>query len=336
MFQAKIKEIVKFIFFLSFGVGIFWYVYRKQDPEEMWNAFRGVNLFWLGMTVLVMLISHISRSVRWMMLVEPLGKKVSFWNATLATFLGYFANMAFPRMGEVVRCAVLGKYEDLPPSKLLGTVVVERALDLVLFLFCLILAIALQFDVFTHLGSRYLVQAETGDETSYFGLYVAVILIAVVILIYYLFQDTIQKQKFFISLKQLFKNIAEGFRTLWKLKSLNLFLAHSVLIWFCYYLMMYFGFKVFEFSSELSGVVALSIFVLGSLGMILPAPGGIGAFHFFVISGLVLYLPTEPNINEKAAAFALLIHGVQTLFILISGVVSLILLPVINAKKKKL
>ncbi len=76
MLRAKIRDFIKFVLFLSFGVGIFWYVYRKQDPDKMWAAFEGVNFFWLGLTVLVMLISHVSRSVRWIMLIEPLGKKV--------------------------------------------------------------------------------------------------------------------------------------------------------------------------------------------------------------------------------------------------------------------
>lgn len=334
MFKGKTKEILRFILFLSFGILLFWLVYRKQDSEKIWAAFKGVDFLWLGMTVFVMLISHLSRSVRWMMLVEPLGKKVSFGNATLATFLGYFANMALPRLGEVTRCAVLGKYEDISVAKLLGTVVVERAIDVVMFLLCLVLAIVLQLDVFTRLGERYLASSNSGEAVSYDWLYLSLAILFALAVLFRIFRKTIRKHKFFLAIKELFQKVAEGFRTLWKLKSFNFFLFHTFIIWLCYYLMMYFGFKVFEFSSHLPAVVALSIFVLGSLGMILPAPGGIGAFHFFVISGLVLYMPTEPEIKEKAAAFALLIHGVQTLFILISGVVSLILLPIINAKKK--
>lgn len=336
MFLSKTKEILKFILFLSFGVGVFLFVYRKQDPEKLWSAFKGVDFFWLGVTVLVMLVSHLSRSIRWMMLVAPLGKKVSFWNATLATFLGYFANMAFPRLGEVTRCAVLGKYEGVSVSKLLGTVVVERAIDVVMFLFCLLLAIVLQLDVFTNLGERYLAHSQAGEPNSYTWLYVSGILVMLLGGIYIAFRKSIHEHKFFLAVKRLVQDIAEGFRTLWKLKSFNFFVLHTLIIWTCYYLMMYFGFRVFYFTSQLSSVAALSIFVLGSLGMILPAPGGIGAFHFFVISGLVLYMPYEPDAKEKAAAFALLIHGVQTLFIMISGVVSLILLPILNSKKKAL
>lgn len=336
MLKRNVKEVLKFLFFLSFGIGIFWFVYRKQDPKKIWAAFEGVDFFWLGITVLVMLISHVSRSVRWMMLVEPLGKKVSFWNATLATFLGYFANMALPRLGEVTRCAVLGKYEGISVSKLLGTVVVERATDVLLFLLCLFLAVALQFEVFASLGARYWAHSYSEESISYLWLYVSLGLLLVLVFIYYRFRNSIQEHRVFLGIKQLFQNIAEGFRTLWKLKNFNLFLLHTLVIWVCYYLMMYFGFRVFAFSHGLSATVALSIFVLGSLGMILPAPGGIGAFHFFVISGLMLYLPTEPDIKEKAAAFALLIHGVQTLFILVSGVLSLILLPIVNAKNKSL
>lgn len=334
MLRGKIKGVLKFLLFLSFGIAIFWLVYRKQNPEKLWAAFKDVDFFWLGMTIVVMLISHLSRSVRWMMLVEPLGKKVSFWNAISATFLGYFANMALPRFGEVTRCAVLGKYEQVPMTKLLGTVVVERAIDMLMFLLCLCLAVVLQLEVFTHLGERYLATTEHAEESSYTWFYIIVIIFVLIALSVYFLRSYIRKMKFYMTIKKLVENIIEGFQTIWKLKSFYQFLFHTLLIWLCYYLMMYFGFKVFEFSSKLSAVVALSIFVLGSLGMILPAPGGIGSFHFFVISGLVLYMPTEPDVKEKAAAFALLIHGVQTLFIMISGVVSLILLPIINSKKR--
>ncbi len=331
--QFKIKNVVQFVLFLSLGIGMFWYVYHNQNPEQLWGAFKNVDFFWLGMTVVVMLISHLSRSVRWMMLVEPLGKKVSFWNATLATFLGYFANMALPRLGEVTRCAVLGKYEKIPTSKLLGTVVVERAIDMIMFLICLLLAVLLQFEVFLHLRKRYLEQSEPTSETSHVWLYVCVALFVLGFLIYRRFSTHIQETQLYIKVQNLIQNVLEGFKTVWKLRNFNVFLFHTILIWLCYYLMMYFGFKVFHFSSELSSIVALSIFVLGSLGMILPAPGGIGSFHFFVISGLLFYLPNEPDVKEKAAAFALLIHGVQTIFIMISGVISLLLLPILNRKR---
>ncbi len=315
---------------------MFWFVYRKQNPEKLWGAFDNVDFLWLGMTILVMLISHISRSIRWMMLIEPLGKKVSFWNATLATFLGYFANMALPRLGEVTRCAVLGKYEKIPTTKLLGTVVVERAIDVIMFLLCLVLAISLQFDAFSHLKERYFAQSQaTTTESSYVWLYVSIALLVLVVIIYNFFSDYIQETKVFIKAKNLLQNVKEGLKTVRKLQSFNAFLFHTFLIWLCYYLMMYFGFKVFDFTADLSPVIALSIFVLGSLGMIIPAPGGIGSFHFFVISGLLFYMPNDPDVKEKAAAFALLIHGVQTLFIMISGIISLLSLPILNAKKKK-
>lgn len=318
--------------FLSFGAFLFWLVYRKQDAEALWAVFKDVNFFWLVMCVLVMLLSHISRSVRWVMLIEPLGKKVSFWNATLSVFMGYFANMALPRMGEVTRCAVLGKYEKLSVSKLLGTVMVERAIDLIMFLFCLLLAIALQFNVFMELADRYLAHTKTG-ETSYLWLYILIGLGLVVISIRYLFRTAIEQSSFYKKLKKLFSELAEGFRAVRNLKSLRWFVLHTVFIWLCYYLMMFFALKIFGFSEHLSAIVALSIFVLGSLGMVLPSPGGIGSFHFFVIMGLILYLPQVADIKEKAAAFALLVHGIQTLFIMILGIISLILLPLINLKK---
>lgn len=319
---------------MSLGVLLFWLVYRKQDTEKMLSVFDEVNYFWLSITVVVMLISHLSRSFRWMMLIEPLGKKVRFSNATLSTFLGYFANMALPRMGEVTRCAVLGKYEKIAVSKVLGTVVVERAIDLIMFIIALLIAIVLQFDVFVQLIDKYMAQPN-GTEKSYLILYIVAGILFSIIVLFFIFRSHIKENVIYKKLRAIWIDILEGFQTVRKLKSLNWFIFHTILIWVCYYLMMYFSFKVFDFSYELSAVIGLSIFVLGSLGMILPSPGGIGSFHFFVISGLVLYMPNEPDIQEKSASFALLVHGVQTIFIVIAGIFSLLLIPVFNKNKKQ-
>ncbi len=336
MLQNKIKQALKFLLFLSLGLGLFWFVYRKQNPSELLKAFKDVDLFWLSMTILVMFVSHLSRSIRWMMLVEPLGKKVSFWNATLTTFLGYFTNMAFPRLGEVTRCAVLGKYEKIPTSKLLGTVVVERSIDVLMFLFCLLLAVCLQFKAFSELKDKYFALSEKGNEkASYLGIFIIISIILIGLILYKIWGAQLKEKPLFLKIKKILKEVKEGLKTVGKLKNFKGFLFHTFLIWICYYLMMYFGFKVFGFTAQLSPIVALSIFVLGSLGMIVPAPGGIGSFHFFVVGGLVFYMTKENGVEEKAAAFALLIHGVQTLFIMIAGVGSLISLPLINAKTKK-
>lgn len=331
--SRKLQNILKVLLFLIIGVVIFWLVYRKQDTHKVFEVFEDVNVFWLSMSVIVMLISHLSRSFRWMMLIEPLGKKVSFSNATLTTFLGYFANMALPRMGEVTRCAVLGKYEEIPTSKLLGTVFMERAIDLVMFVICFFLAIILQFDTFFQLGEKYFAKSAEGEQ-SYLVFYILFGVLLLGVFLFYIFRTSIIKTRVYKKLKSLVADVGEGFRSVRELKSFHWFIFHSILIWVCYFLMMYFGFKIFEFSKNLSPIVALSIFVLGSLGMILPSPGGLGSFHFFVISGLVLYMPNVPNINEKAAAFALLVHGIQTIFIMISGVISLILLPIINRRSE--
>lgn len=332
--RRKFGRILKFLLFLLVGVFIFWLVYRKQDTAKIFEAFSDVNVFWLSMSVFVMLVSHLSRSFRWMMLIEPLGKKVTFKNATLTTFLGYFANMALPRMGEVTRCAVLGKYENIPTSKLLGTVVMERAIDLLMFLLCFVLALVLQFDTFIQLGKDYFARSSENQDSSYTGLYIFVGIVALLVLLFYIFRPVIVRTQMYKKGVLLLADIAEGIRSVRKLRNFYSFVFHSILIWVSYFLMMYFGFKIFDFSENLSPIVALSIFVLGSLGMILPSPGGLGSFHFFVISGLVLYLPHTLNINEKAAAFALLVHGIQTIFIMIAGILSLILLPLLNQNQK--
>ncbi len=324
------KNILKFGGFLTLGLLLFWYVYQGQNIEAIRNSLKNINYFWVLMGIFVMFVSHVSRSYRWLMLIEPLGKKVKLSNSILATFVGYFVNLAIPRMGELSRCAVLGKYEGVSSTKLFGTVVIERAIDLVMFVLCFFLAVVSQLGVFKNLYQQYAAAETTEGEVS-IKTFVLLITLGILFLLFVGFRKQIKETVFFQKLQQLLQDIIEGFRTIRKLKSFPNFVFHTLLIWLCYYLMMYTSFKVFDFTNDLSPLVALAVFVLGSIGMIVPAPGGLGSFHYFVIGGLLIYLP---HVEESTlSAFPLLVHGVQTVFIMVCGVLSLILLPLLNRKK---
>jgi len=127
-----------------------------------------------------------------------------------------------------------------------------------------------------------------------------------------------------------FKNIGSGIKSFKDIKNKKTFIFHSVFIWINYYLMFYISFFAFEFTSSLSPIIALSLFVLGSLGFVAPVQGGLGAFHIMVIGGFLIYLPNLENVETLSRSFAVVVHGAQTLMVIIFGFISLLLLPLVN------
>lgn len=123
-----------------------------------------------------------------------------------------------------------------------------------------------------------------------------------------------------------FHGLKEGVLTIKNVEHKWLFIAHSLFIWLMYFLMFYVCF-CFEFTSHLSILVGLAIFVLSSYGMVAPVQGGVGAWHFMVIAALMLYLPHMPDIENMAKVFALLTHGSMTLLYVVVGIICVVMFP---------
>ncbi|MBL7969916.1 MAG: flippase-like domain-containing protein, partial [Prolixibacteraceae bacterium] len=143
------KNIIKAFQFISFfvlGILIFWVVYKDQDMDRIKSILSNdVNYFWIIVSLFLGLLSHVSRTIRWNLMIEPLGRKPRMLNTFLAVMVGYLMNLALPRMGEVSRCGVLARYEKIPFTKLVGTVVLERLIDVLMLLLLLAIVVITQF-----------------------------------------------------------------------------------------------------------------------------------------------------------------------------------------------
>ncbi len=304
-----------------------WYVYRNYDMQEIKATLnKGVNFWWLFLSMVIGLISHFSRTVRWQMLIEPIEKKTSVTNTFFAVMVGYFANLLIPRMGEISRCGVLSRYEKISVSRLIGTVVVERLMDVIMLLLCLLLTLALQFNVVTDFLFK---NADLSKVTNIFtSVWTYVIIFGIVVLLRFL-KKWFSKTSPYMKLKGLWAKFSEGFLAVKNVKNKPAFVFHTVFIWVMYFLMIYVCFFAFEFTSHLSPMAGLAAFVLGSLGMVAPVQGGMGPWHFMVISTLQMYGIAK----NEGAAFALIVWSSINAMIVIMGIISMIILPIINRKK---
>jgi uncharacterized protein (TIRG00374 family) len=323
-------KFLKIAFFFLIGILLIWWSLHQIPPQE-WDKFTNAlktTKYWVLIPVfLILSFSHFLRALRWRLIMEPLGYKPSISNTFLAVLIGYLANLAVPRLGEVLKCTLLSKYEKVPAEKIVGTIVAERAFDVLSLGIVFVLALTLQFNVIQTGWNELNAQnsAATNTPDNHYLLFTIIGLIIIAIILLYFFRNRLQKTM--LGLKHIIAGIWEGVTSATKLKKHNLFFLYSFGIWFMYLLATYIGL----FGTEGTGssfATAISCLAFASIGMII-TPGGIGAYA--LLMAMVLKLNgvsyTLGLANGTVQWFA------QFIILLILGGTSLILLPIINKKE---
>ncbi len=332
--KKKILSVLKYILFLGGGLLLVWWQLHSMTLEQeiqFKNAFKSANYLLVIPVVLMSLMSHLSRSMRWKLLMEPLGYNPSLKNVFGATMVGYLANSAVPRLGEVLKCTILAKYEKLPTDKLIGTILIERTFDLITYVFFIFFTVIIQIDTVGSFVKNKLTIASEGSIPWWLKLLLFILFIFLIIIIVKRILRLFPNNKTLLSIKHFFGGIAKGFAAIKNLKDRRAFIMHTVFIWSMYLLQIYLGFKAMEATENLNLKAACSVLSLSTLAMIL-TPGGIGSFPFFVMETLAIYnIPTS-----QGNAFGWLIWGVSTGIIIVAGLISLLVLPYINRNKNEI
>lgn len=333
--NKRLISILQYTFFLGAGVFLVWWQLRGMTAEQKNQftlALRSAN-YWLIFPIICMsLLSHLSRSYRWKLLLEPLDYYPKIKNVFSVTMVGYLANAAFPRLGEVLKCTFLSRYEHIKVDKLVGSILIERTFDL----FCFIIFIGITVLIQINKIGGFIKEKITlfGDDAGMPIWVKGLVVLGIIAFIYFLLKFLVKKypnNKTIFKVNNFFKGIGQGFIAIRNLKKRNLFIAHTLLIWSMYLLQVYVGFKAMEHTAALDLRAACSVLVLASFSMIL-TPNGIGLFPIFVMQTLILY-----NIDGAyGKAFGWLIWGVSTCITLIVGFICLLLLPYINKQKNEI
>jgi len=324
-------KLLKIAFFFLIGILLIWWSLHQIPPQE-WDKFKlslEHSRFWIIIPVFFILgLSHFLRALRWRLIMEPLGYRPGILNTFLAVLIGYLANLAIPRLGEVLKCTLLSKYEKVPADKIVGTIVAERAFDVLCLGLVFLLALALQFNVI-QTGWQQLQSSPASGSTENHRLLYLEILGGLMIVLMVLFFSFKQKLKTLIgSIKGIFWGVWAGIMSATKLKKHNLFFFYSFGIWMMYLLATYIGLYG-TIGTESSFATAISCLAYASIGMII-TPGGIGAYAYFMAKVLELngidY--TLGLANGTLQWFS------QFLIVLVLGGLSLLLLPIVNKQNK--
>ncbi|MBM3413706.1 MAG: flippase-like domain-containing protein [Bacteroidetes bacterium] len=332
MSKHLITTTLQYVVFFVIGLLFAWLSLRELDQEkwvQLKSAVQRANL-WLIMPVSVLLLlSHYLRGMRWKLLIDPMGYQIKPINSFLTVLVGYLVNLGMPRLGELIRCTFLSRYEKVEVEKLVGTVIAERLFDAVCLLVVFGFTLGLQPDLYDIVNPVITTNSPTATPYNPYAIWGIVGLL--LLFISWIFW---KKKKISDIVQQVFiffKRVLNGLLTVRKLQKPRIFLLLTLAIWIMYLLSGYIGFMAFEATRIYGLTEALTILAVGSIGMII-SPGGIGAYAYLILQTMQWYGLDYTN----ALAFGWVLWLVQTAVILCGGVISFGLLPWVNSPKKKL
>lgn len=317
---ARYKDALVYGITLLLGIFLFYFAFRNQSVSELWYEIKKVNYWWSVPVFFTTLLNHWMRAYRWKLLITtyhalPLRLSQVF----LALMIGYFVNIAIPRLGEISRCATLKKTENVAFIPTLGSVITERLLDIFSLLLVVILVTFWQFEqLFTFLNTQILqpIAAVLPSYTAYYVIFilsVAALLSAIVFML---------RKKIPQVLQSLFSELLTGLKSLFQLNA-NHFVQTILLtlgLWATYWLMSYLWFHSVEETAHLGIEVAFALLAVGSLARSVPIQGGgMGAYHFLASQLLLVYGVATLH----GLTLVTVIHAFQTIFYLLAGGISL-------------
>ncbi len=331
--QKKWLSLLQYLLFFGLGIFLVWWS-LQQIPKEKWADFKlaleSAN-YWLMLPVILILsASHLLRALRWKILMQPMGFSPKLPNVFFAVMIGYLANLAIPRLGEVLKCTILSKYEKVPVEKLVGTILVERVFDVICLGIVFVIALSTQYNIIGEYTSELFngLFANRFNKLSSFWSMALVLSLAIIAIA--LFTTIIKRypqNKVSLFINKITKGILEGLTSIRHLQKKGYFIVYSLFIWVLYIAGTWIGLMATEGTAHLGLPTAISALAFASIGMII-TPGGIGAYAFFMAKVLEKNnIPFEIGFaNGTMQWFA------QFLIVLIVGFCCLGLIPWYNKK----
>ena len=317
--SKKLKSYIKILLPISIGIFCIFFSFRNIGFTDFTKYFYEINYLWVFVGIFLGALSHISRSYRWKYLIEPMGYKLGFINSVLAVFSAYLINYTIPRAGDVARATMISKYEKIPLDKTLGTIVAERAVDVICIL--TIIATGLIFE-FNRISDK-LISLIENTEIS-----VIIIYIGVIIIILFVSNRVLKKSKYYKSILNFFSGIIEGLTIIFKMEKRVPFILHSIFIWLMYILMFWATSMAFFELHEVAFYQFMISFTLAAISIML-SNGGIGIYPLAVEESLGWYGVQ----STTGLAFGWVSWLSQTMMVIIFGGLSLFILPFINRNK---
>lgn len=322
--MKKAISVLKYVLSLALAIVLLYLAFRNIDFAEFIAKSREVDYSYVIISIGLSLLSYYARAYRWNILLKPLGyTHLNIHRTSLAILVGYLANLAFPRLGEVTRCGMMKRSDDVPVSASLGTVITERIIDLLTLILLILIVLLTQYDLFV--GFIADVFQDLGDieglmwKSGLIMLGGGLLLFGLLFLLYQKFP----KVQIFI------KELVRGLISLKSIENIWGFVISTLVLWITYYFMSYIIVFSIPETAGLSWGVGLMLLVTGGIALAIPVQGGIGTYHALVSAMLVLY-----SVEKTTGVFlATLLHTSQIVAIAVFGGIALIISVFINRRK---
>ncbi|MEE9438745.1 MAG: lysylphosphatidylglycerol synthase transmembrane domain-containing protein [Saprospiraceae bacterium] len=350
--NKNIKEVLKILSFLSIGLILLYIVYLKSESTyqaecilkgiaavdcdfigKILSDIKSANITWILIALSIYLISNIARALRWNMLLEPLGHKPKFINTIGILMVGYLTNLGIPRSGEFIKAGMMAKYEDFEPEKVMGTIVTDRILDVISLLIVIGITMVLSFNKFVgYFESNDVFSLGISRMFTLTNGLLFVLGMGILFVLLWKSREKLLNSKIGQKIKKILLGFWEGILTIKDVSHPVFFIVLSITIWICYFLMTYLMFFCFEPTSGLGPVAGLIVFVFGTLGIVIPTPGGIGTYQFLISEALQKLYGLE--MSESFSFANILFFTVQFVNIIL-GIIMLVALPIYNKNGKE-
>ncbi len=314
--MRKLISFLKLFLPLLLGSSLLFNEFKNVQLDDFLYRLDQTRYGWVIGSIILSLLAYIARAYRWQILLKAADQKVSTFRLTLAVYVGYLANLVFPRLGELIRCVILKKTNQIPVSISIGTVLSERIVDSLFLLFLLTIGLFLEFDLFvTYVKNIFCNFQIPLNGILYATLTFLTTFTAVALLILRYSKPLSQR------IKKIFSEVLKGVLTITSIQSKYLFLIATSVMWLTYFFMSYMMFFTLEETSNLSLVTGFMLLVSGGIALTLPVQGGIGTYHAMITMMLGLY-----GIENSTGLFlATLLHSSQIFSIIIFGGASLMI-----------
>ncbi len=346
--SKKLKEALKIIIFFGLGLFVTYMVYNTMETNEkneFWESISGANYFWLLVSIFIGTLAHYVRALRWKLIIEPFGYKPRTYNLFFAVMNMYFFNALVPRLGEVTRCAILRNYEKIPVEKSLGTVVAERAVDMLCFAGFLGLIFIVSSEIYWQTYeaiqvelARIMGRSGTKTEPGFFmknWKYIVFALVVTLFVFLFMFRKNKFVGKIYDKVLSLIKGFWQGLKSTLLIKKKWLFVFYTFSIWALYFLMMWACFFSLPGRGVTTDPAAPFVVMIFGTFAIMATPNGLGTFPAVV--AVVLGLEAFGGLDRVTGnALGWIMWGTQEIMILAVGVIVMILIPVFNRNNKPL
>jgi uncharacterized protein (TIRG00374 family) len=320
--KKQIRKWLTVLIPLLIGIGIIYYQYTTLTSEEIDKikiSFEKANYYYILLSLIIACVGYWSRAYRWKFSLNHLGYETKFSTNFFTVCVSYLVNLTVPRSGEISRAALLKKYEDVPFDKAFGTIVAERIVDLLIFFLFVFIGFVSQFDKIY----QFLLSENVSFQSLIITIIVGVFLFLVFILIW-----IYAEWQIILKLKKKLSGLVEGITTVYKMKDKWKYIFHSFFIWFSYLMMFYVAVFALPETSEINFDIVIMGFIFGSLAVGF-SNGGLGAYPFSIALIFSLYGITK----DVGTAFGWLVWTSQTILTILLGLISYVLLPVLNRNK---